>query len=772
LDDFSSITPKGTGTAAYNSRPYLLADVNNPQAEEKAGTTPDSALYKFATGTYDLKTYQLGFEMALVAHSLPLSQLRLGIRGDDAWNVYEVPFTDLVDPDGEPMPKFDGTWQNFVIDLTNSISDDTVQYTLKGTATPSGTRVLDQIVGFHLMCSDATYAKIGIAKVYIVKGAEVTVIDDFEHAAPGDSNPNLYWRGSIGSIVKRCAILEGTENYAVSDPANADGYANIVASMRGDFSGLSVTAIKADGTPGPTVAYQNLQDAEGNALPATMTTYRNLIINYANSGLGDDVAGLSFATAGPKVWINNLFFTNLISREAVKQYPYLDTGNVTVFDDYGWTKASFNGDYASSSTDPIITGAGLYYALSYNNGTMVQTIDGNLVFDATSLAANDWISFKEASTRANSGYKYLVLSIKATDGATLDGFRVGGSGAPVWGPTWYSAFGLKVATPGDASYPYTNAAGYSYIIIDMAESGLAVADTLDMYYSGVGKLFIDKVFFANEASPEPDTANPLAIVTESTSVAISDSTYQYVWGGSLAAAHPYIGIVFKGDGTVDLSSFRLAIGNSPAEWLKDGALIGPDGLAITPELTTDPRTIIIDLAASGLEGFTGDIHIHLGALAGIAAGTVTVVSTAAYDTLRYTRWVNTDPATIAVSGSYVYGGWVNPANPGRYLALQLHGDGTVQLANFRMEASGKTIWANGSLVDINGVKLADIVIGTETQIIYVDLIASGFDINAMAAGNSIHLHFGGDGPAGTLTIEKAGFMDLTAHSYGEIMTLI
>jgi hypothetical protein len=715
--------------------------------------------------------------MKLVAHSLPLSELQLGLRGDDAWDVYQIPFTSLVDPDGEAMPEFNGQWQDFVVDLTNSISDDTVQYNLKGTTTPSGTNVLNKIVGYHLMCSDSTVAKIAIQEVYIVKGGEVTVIDDFNHAAPNDSSSSLYWRDSVGSIVPRNVTLANGETYQAADATAASGYENLVASLKGDFSSLSVTAIKADGTDGQTVDYASLKDAADNALPATMTQYRNLVINYANSGLGTDVSGLRFASATAKVSLDNLFFSNLETKEAVKQYPYLDTTNVVDFDTYNWTKAGFNGDYGASSTDPIITGAGLYFALSYNNGNLVSTDGDQLVFDATTLASNDYINFKEASTRANSGYSYMVISAKATDGANLDGFRIGGTGAPVWGPAWYSAFGLKVATPGDANYPYTNADGYSYIVIDLAESGLSVVDTLDMYYSGTGKLFIDKIFFANEAAQGPDTANGTPILAAGDHFAAIDAgTYQYTWGGTMATAHPYLGIVFKGDGAVDLSSFRLAIGGSAAMWLKDGALIGVDGKPLTPELTTDARTVIIDLAASGLGGATGDIHIHLGALAGMTAGTVDVISTTAYDLMSYTRWVNTTPVavTIDAAGDYSYGCWVNPANPGRYLAIQLHNDGVVTLANFRIQASGIFAFANAGLVDIHGTKLADIPLTTTDQIIYVDLIASGFDLNNLGNPVGIHFHFGSDTTAGvgTLTIDQVGFMDLTAFSYGDIMTQI
>jgi len=705
-----------------------------------------------------------------MAHSLSLSELKLGLRGDDAWDVYQIPFSSLIDPDGEAMPEFNGQWQDFIVDLTNSISDDTVQYTLKGTTTPSGTKVLNKILGYHLMCSDSTIAKIAIQEVYIVKGGEVTVIDDFNHAAPNDTSANLYWRDSVGSIVPRNVTLANGGTYQVADTTASSGYANIIASMKGDFSSLSVTAIKADGTDGTTIDYAALKDAANNALPATMTQYRNLVINYANSGLGTDVSGLRFTSASAKVSLDDLFFSNLESKEAVKQYPYLDATSVVDFDTFNWAKASFNGDYAASSTDPIITGAGLYYALSYNNGNLVSTNGDQLIFDATTLASNDYINFKEASTRTNTGYSYMVISAKVTGGATLDGFRIGGTATPVWGSSWYSAFGLKVPTPGDANYPYTNADGYSYIVIDLAETGLSVTDTLDMYYSGTGKLYIDKIFFANEATKKPNTASGTPILAAGDHLATIDAnTYQYVWGGSMATAHPYLGIVFKGDGAVDLTSFRLAIGSSTQMWLKDGALIGVDGQAITPELTTEERTIIIDLKASGLGDATGDIHIHLGALAGITAGTVDVISTTAYDVLSYTRWVNADPVTIAVSANYVYGGWINPANPGRYLAIKLHNDGSAQLTNFRIEASGKIVYANAGLVDINGAKLADIVLTTDDQIIYVDLIASGFDLNDL---QNIYFHFGGDGPAGTLTISEVGFMDLTADSYGEIMTLI
>lgn len=767
LDDFSAQTMKGTGTGNYLEKPYLLANIDN-SGEEKAGNTPDRAIYKFATGTYELHTYQLGFRLKLVAGSFPLSQLKLGLRGDDAWDVYEIPFSELLDADAEPLPALSASYHDYLIDLNNSISDDTVEYKIKGTANNSGTRVLNKVLGLHLMASANTVAKIAVEQIYLVKAGEVTVIDAFNRLTVNAPDPSIWWRDSVGSIVPRNVMLNEGTTYQVSDEVAAEGYANIAATVKGDMSLALVKVVKADDSLTEAVNWTALKDADNNALPVTMHGFKTVIINYEKSGLGTDVIGL-FVQSTNKMSIRQLFFTNLDSREAAKQYPYLSLDNIVKFDDFSWEQVGMSNDYEVASTDPDITGAGLYYALSYSHGDKVSVTGGQLVIDATTLAENDYINFKEASSRANLDHKYLVLSVKGTDGATLAGLRIGTPSPIIYANAWYSAFGLKVPSLSDANYPYVTDDGFAYLIIDLEETGMTITDTIDIYYSGTGKLIIDQIFFANEASPEPDYGleTVLNAPEGGQSVTISGA-YTYVWGGTINEPTDYLSLEFAGDGVADLSSLRIGIGASPVIWLKDALLIGLDGNPITADLTTDHRTLVIDLKASGLAGFVGDVHLHMDA-AEAPAGIVTFYASKAIPIARYTYWLNETEASVTFGAGYTYGFYTYVSTAGRYLALDITADGTAQFDSFRIELGGKTVWANGSLVDINGTKLADLELTNERTVVYVDLLASGFDINNLDA---MHFHFGGDGAVGTIVFHAVGTMDVTIYSYVDIMAFI
>jgi len=762
LDDFSGATATGTGTGVYLGAPYLLVKLD-PTAEFP-GTTSGDPIYKYATGTYAIEdSYQIGFRMKLVAGSLPLNKLKLGLRGGDAWNVYELPFSTLQNGDAEALPELTTEYQDYVVDLNNSIADDTVEYTLSGTSTLSGTRVLSKVLGFHLFAGDAVTAKVALAEVYLVKAGNVTVLDDFNRANVGAADANCWWRGSIGSIVARNVTLNEGTTYSVENTVNAVDYENIVVTIKGDARGLSVQPIIA-GVAGTAVAWTTLKDAEGNLLPTTMLSYKNCIVNFAQSGFASGVTGLVFASTA-KVSISGLFFSNLITKEAVKQYPYLDTTSTVVFDDFNRTQSGFNGDYNASATNPIVTDAGLYFALSYNHGDLVTVADGHVTLDATTLAEGDYINFKEGSSRGNAGHQYVVFVVKGTDGATLDGFRVGGTAGPVYTSAWRSAFGLNIPTLSNTTYPYIDANGYTYIIVDMVESGLSVTDSIDMYYSGTGKLLIDQIFFANKTELGIDLSTSYPIGSGGTAD-FTAGGYVYMWGGFNGDLCRYLSLTVTGDGVADLASFRLEY-NGLTLWGKDAALIGVDGLPITGELTTEPRTAIIDLVASGYTIAATDMHFHFGDF-GTHNGVVIVSDVKGYKDAKYTRWVDEGEHAVSFTNAgYTYGFGINAVNPARYLALELHNDGVAQLTSLRIEAAGQTIMANGALVDINGTKLSDIVLTAETTIIYVDLIASGYDINLLVG---MDFHFGGWGDtSGTITFTKIGFMDFTPRSYGEVM---
>ena len=58
-----------------------------------------------ATGTHAIQSYEgIGFRIRKVGEgTLDLGNLVLGLRGDDAFKVFELPLADAVNPDGEPL---------------------------------------------------------------------------------------------------------------------------------------------------------------------------------------------------------------------------------------------------------------------------------------------------------------------------------------------------------------------------------------------------------------------------------------------------------------------------------------------------------------------------------------------------------------------------------------------------------------------------------------------------------------------------------------------
>lgn len=151
--------------------------------------------------------------------------------------------------------------------------------------------------------------------------------------------------------------------------------------------------------------------------------------------------------------------------------------------------------------------------------------------DQPQRAAN--INFKTQSVKNISDYQYFVLKVKGEGAASLNGFRFGlgvdGTATPiVWGNGGLkSDTNLTIPALGGAN-PYTTADGWQYIVVDVAASGLTAGNTVDMYYSGEGKLMIDEIFYCNGLARGGEMqAHPL--VTEET--VIPETGYQYVWGG-------------------------------------------------------------------------------------------------------------------------------------------------------------------------------------------------------------------------------------------------
>jgi len=219
---------------------------------------------------------------------------------------------------------------------------------------------------------------------------------------------------------------------------------------------------------------------------------------------------------------------------------------------------------------------------------------------------------------------YVVIKVKAEDGANLSGFRFGIGGDIIWGNGGLvSATGLPIASPEDTEYAYRTSDGYSYIIVDIKESGLGMPETgvavMDMYYSGTGKLIFDEIFFAKKQETKYVTAN----VCQEEAVTYVPEAEGYQWLGYVSAMNdhsaPYLVLHMRGTEGAALDSVRLEFKNKEDStigvfWFSEnaeGTLRGTDG-NLLPALSTETAEYVIDLAKSGISADIGAFHVHSG----------------------------------------------------------------------------------------------------------------------------------------------------------------
>ena len=126
-DDFSGSNPVGeTEATIAPSKLRVLVDSSNSHKPN----SPDAAIYKIGTGTHDIDSFDgIGFKMRMVGNkSLKLSNLVLGLRGGDGYQVYPVKLSEAVDPDGDALPELTEEFQDIVISPQLSIEDANTLY--------------------------------------------------------------------------------------------------------------------------------------------------------------------------------------------------------------------------------------------------------------------------------------------------------------------------------------------------------------------------------------------------------------------------------------------------------------------------------------------------------------------------------------------------------------------------------------------------------------------------------------------------------------------
>lgn len=761
VDDFSGETSTGTlsdtGTT-YQSKPYLKVALHSKwdegttsDSERMVPTTPDRAIYKMATGTYDLVSMDaIGFRVRLAKGSTPiaLSNLIFGCRGADTVQVYPINLANAVDADSSPLEEIGYEYKDLMISVKNSVDDNVMYANPDGTA--SSLQVTSTMLGFHLYATGDFKGDIEIEEVFAIKGSTRTVIDNFNRATVGNGLENAYWAGSTGTIEGRRAVINEGGSYKVSK-ADATPAANVALSVKGDSTGLTVTPVKANGDEGTAVAWSELKDSEGKALPTILkNTYASYVVDIEKSGLGSDVVGVKLSST-TEVSVNKVFLTDLVDVVA-QDYPAIErTG---VFDNFNRTQNSFTSDWDVSATDPIVVNAGLNGCVSYNGAELISIGNGALKLGAT----DDYINFVEGSKTGVEGAKYLVFRMK-TEG-TLDNFRimVDNMSQPVYFNDWYAA-------PGTLSKdtPYVDStSGYSLYVIDLEESGLgSMKDQITFFYTGTADLFIDEVFYANDMSRETEVVS--AKLNEADLVA-DFSTGDYVYVGNCYVGDSDIVAVTlkKGDGETTLEAIRFELGGKQA-WFKDGIVdVHGDLIDYTTALPTEDVTYYIPLRANGLEKGDGTLHIHAGAYNGIK-GSLTITALGTYNYVPNTKVVMAENKEVSNNAyNYICGNDGHIAGP-KYLTMVVTGD----LSTMRIEdAAGNEWWAkDGKIILADGSVLDASTPFAEETTIVIDLVATGLSNNVQ-----IHIHNGGAVDT-TVTFKS---ITLTADNlnYYEIMSAL
>lgn len=760
VDDFSGETSTGTLSdtgATYQSKPYLKVALHSKwdegttsDSERMVPTTPDRAIYKMATGTYDLVSMDaIGFRVRLAKGSTPiaLSNLIFGCRGADTVQVYPINLANAVDADSSPLEEIGYEYKDLMISVKNSVDDNVMYANPDGTA--SSLQVTSTMLGFHLYATGDFKGDIEIEEVFAIKGSTRTVIDNFNRATVGNGLENAYWAGSTGTIEGRRAVINEGGSYKVSK-ADATPAANVALSVKGDSTGLKVTPVKANGDEGTAVAWSELKDSEGKALPTILkNTYASYVVDIEMSGLGSDVVGVKLSST-TEVSVNKVFLTDLVDVVA-QDYPAIErTG---VFDNFNRTQNSFTSDWDASATDPIVVNAGLNGCVSYNGAELISIGNGALKLGAT----DDYINFVEGSKTGVEGAKYLVFRMK-TEG-TLDNFRimVDNMSQPVYFNDWYAA-------PGTLSKdtPYVDSAsGYSLYVIDLEESGLgSMKDQITFFYTGTADLFIDEVFYANDMSRETEVVS--AKLNEADLVAdFSTGDYVYV-GNCYVGDSDIVAVTLKGDGETTLEAIRFELGGKQA-WFKDGIVdVHGDLIDYTTALPTEDVTYYIPLRANGLEKGDGTLHIHAGAYNGIK-GSLTITALGTYNYVPNTKVVMAENKEVSNNAyNYICGNDGHIAGP-KYLTMVVTGD----LSTMRIEdAAGNEWWAkDGKIILADGSVLDASTPFAEETTIVIDLVATGLSNNVQ-----IHIHNGG--AVDTTVTYKSITLTADNLNYSEIMSAL
>lgn len=744
VNDFSSDSFVGETTGKKIDKSYLKVLVDSQT--ESFPSNDDASIYKMATGNYQIETYStINFRMRVTEGKLDYSNLVLALRGDDAFNVYEISLDKALNDDGDALPELGNEFVDVCISPNYSIEDADTKYTLKGTSDPSDVNVLSKILGFHLYAKGECSAVLEIEEVSISLAGEKTVLDDFNRTNVNKADQTCWWRGSKGFIVTKGVNLKDNQTYQTPEFDLADN-TEVVLNILGDTTGTSISPVTESGI-GTAVNWKDLKNKDGeNIVNAVNGAYYNLAINLEKSGLSlEGLKGFVIQSTS-EINISAVFLSSLKEKEAATSYPLIDTANAVIFDSFSRTQAKIDTDYNESTLNEKVTGAGLNYSVCYS-GVDDVTIDGDaLVFSPT----ENYTQVNEGSKNARTNEKYLVMSMKV-DGGDLNGLRIQSSngGDAIYAPNWYAAEGLKTIPTSLEEYPYVDADGYAFYIIDLSLSGLGdMKDILNIYYTGTGTLKIDSIFFAGEY------LNLEKVPGYCEEKTLNLSGYTYALNTAVTENTRFVEFTIKGDGVATFNSFRLEF-NGNMYFCKDNPWVLKDGTKITGEtiIPEEKTSIVIDLLASGITPAAETMHLHTGGDG--EQGTATIYEMFSYNLVDYSETLGGYNGSSSSLADYAYLGGGDIKADAKYLELTLSSNNGGTLASLRFEGADAALYFfNQNVIkdDEGNVIDPNTVIPTEGLTIKIDLKATGLTLDKPF---SLHLHSGDPTCTGDLKVEGA-----------------
>ncbi len=699
IEDFSSETPSGEkSTSAVYNKSTLRVLVDSEDVDEPK--SPDAAIYKMATGSYEIHNFEgIGFKMRKVGNGeLNLSNLVLGLRGDDAFKVYPINLANAKDADGENLPELTSEFQDFVIAPGLSIEEANTVYELAAGGA-SDTKVLDKILGFHLYALDEECsAVVEIEEVYLINAGDKTFLDTFGRENVGQADTTCWWRGSTGFIVQQGVTLN---NATYTTKAIELGeYQNLVMNVSGDTTGLKINNI----------AYASLKDSENATLTGAVNgAFYSYVINLTNSELALS-EGKFVIESTTEVVISQLFLTNLQTELPAEDYPYIDTLNASYVTDFEFTiaKGTVKTNYDDAVADTRVTDTGLNYMISYNNGSEIEVDGHDLVISGGEY---DYANLVIGSN-ANASSKYLVMAIKAN--AKPSGLRIklGNAASEVWVNDMLADAGLPSWSDA-ANYPYVTADGYKLVIVDLERSGQSGGNNeVQLWYTGTEDLKIGSIFFCNAYKPD-------AIITENTLNTFNIEAgegYAYVGNVNVSGLR-YLKIETT---ATSANALRFGLGGQDIS-IASGKLVDADGetvLATATEFT-------LDLVESHIVLDNDLFHIHSDK--SDTAFTVTVKSHIITPQVEE-RIVQLGNYNIEAGEGYAYVGNVDVTGV-KYLKVESN---VVPANELRFGLGGQDISVGtGNLIDNEGNHIA-----ADANTFILDIEASGIVLD----NGLFHIH--------------------------------